>query len=204
MKTLFIDTTSEIYNISIFQENCLLNEKKGFSNQDLSKNLVEIVNSLLKECNFVADDVDKIVVIDGPGSFTGIRMGVTVAKTYAWALNKEISSISKLLLMAINSDGDLKMPIIHARADDYYFGLYDGDNKAIINDTHMSKNEILKIIDIYKPIIITNSEEFEQRRLPLENSLGLIKHIENLNSKNPHKVNPKYLKLTQAEASLND
>ncbi len=203
MKILYLDTSSQNYNISIFDNDKLLIEEKGVSDQNLSQYLVEIVSSLFKKINISAKDIDKIAVIDGPGSFTGIRMGVSVAKVFAWALDKEIISFSKLFLLASNLEASIKMPIIHARADDYYFGIYDGNNNVIVKDTHGSKEKIIEMINEHNPKIISIAENFTSSFYE-EKPNKVINYIINSKGNVAHSINPNYLKITQAEANLND
>ena len=66
----------------------------------MSSKLLPIIDSGLKELNLTLNDIDKVFVVNGPGSFTGIRVGVTVAKTIGWALKKDIIPVSSLELIA--------------------------------------------------------------------------------------------------------
>ena len=83
MKTLYIDTSSSYLYSAIVNDETIIAEVKEELGHTLSeKALPEIVN-LFTTSNLVAKDIDRIVVVDGPGSFTGIRIGITIAKVYA-------------------------------------------------------------------------------------------------------------------------
>ena len=102
MKYLYIDTSSAYLYTGIVEDNNLLIEKKEFLEHNLSKESLFIVSKMFEEANIKVDDIDKILVVTGPGSFTGIRVGLTFAKVYAWAKNIPI----KILAMG-NSIGVL-------------------------------------------------------------------------------------------------
>ena len=95
MKILYIDTSSETLLISLDTEktfDCIKLENI----KEHSIYAVEKVREILDKNNIEAKDLDKIVVVNGPGSFTGLRIGVTIAKTMAFVLNKNISVASSL------------------------------------------------------------------------------------------------------------
>ena len=95
---------------------------------------------MLKQNNLEPNDIDKIIVVNGPGSFTGIRVGVTIAKTYAYSLKKEIVTISSLEAMAISSKEDdiIKVPLIDARRGYVYGAIYSKDNMPILKPQYIS------------------------------------------------------------------
>ena len=75
----------------------IIEEENGI---DLSVRMLPIVEQVLKDAQLLPTDIAEIYVIDGPGSFTGIRVGITIAKVYAWALKKKIVPLSELELLA--------------------------------------------------------------------------------------------------------
>ena len=91
------------------------------------------------------NDIDNIVVLNGPGSFTGIRVGVTVAKTIAWALKKDIIPLSSLELMATtNTNKKYLIPMIDARRGNVFGAIYDKDLNIILKEQLISREELLK------------------------------------------------------------
>ena len=84
------------------------------------------VEALMKECGVSPSELSKIVVAKGPGSYTGVRIGVTIAKTLAWTLSIPISAVSSLETLAANGqyfDGYIS-PLFDARRGQVYTGLY--------------------------------------------------------------------------------
>ena len=103
MKILFIDTTTEILVIALYIENKIVDTIKLDGVKEHSIYAVVKVKEILDNNNLEANDIDKLIVVNGPGSFTGIRVGVTIAKTYAYTLNKRISTSSALKNMIISA-----------------------------------------------------------------------------------------------------
>jgi tRNA threonylcarbamoyladenosine biosynthesis protein TsaB len=109
------------------------------------------VHSLLNDCDLTPQDLSKIVVAKGPGSYTGVRIGVTIAKTLAWSLNIPISAVSSLEALAANGrhfDG-LISPIFDARRGQVYTGLYEYKNGLLeqaVPDQNVMLTEWLEML----------------------------------------------------------
>ena len=93
MKILYIDTSTDYLYTGIVSDNILLAEIKQKFSHDLSKYALYEISEMLKKVNINPTEVDKIIVVNGPGSFTGIRVGMTIAKIYAYTLKKKINSL---------------------------------------------------------------------------------------------------------------
>ena len=106
MTIFYIDTTSSYLYTGIVRDDKLLIDKKENLGKDLSIYTVSIVNDMFNEVNLKPSDINKIIVVNGPGSFTGIRIGVTLAKIMAWSLNIPIITISSLSAMAKSIKSD--------------------------------------------------------------------------------------------------
>lgn len=205
MINLFIDTANKKFTLAIADENKILYFNNEDSDINLSIRLVSNIEKALSTLNLKSSDIDVIYVVDGPGSFTGTRMGVTVAKTWAWALNKKVIPISELELMATTPfDGDYIMPLIDARHSAVFGALYNKDGQAIIKDQYIMLDELLKQLPD-KKIIISSYDDFEieyQVIEPNKNIMFIINKHKNDNGINPHKLSPNYFKKTEAEENL--
>ncbi len=203
MKTLYIDTSSDyLYSGIVINDKLVSSIKKKYE-KDLSKEALPQVIELFNKANIIPKDLDKIIVVNGPGSFTGIRIGITIAKTIAWALNINITPISGLTAMAISCNTNTyKMPLIDARRGYVYGAIYDKDNNEVIEDSHINLQNLLnKSKDLDNVTVITNNDI--DINLKKENYnpdiLKIVNYFEKSDGVNPHLVNPIYLKKTEAE-----
>ena len=162
MKILYLDTSSSFLYCAIVKNDECIGELKLDLKKDLSSLALSEISNLFITTSTDPKDIDKILVVNGPGSFTGIRVGLTIAKTYAWSLNKKISTISSLEAMAISSDGeyDYFVPVIDARRGYVYGGIYDKDGNSILKDQYVNLETLKITVDNLpgKYVFITNDK----------------------------------------------
>ena len=144
MYSLLIDTHSSSLNIILYKNHSVFNEISENSNNQ-SKIVIGRIDKLLKDSNISLDELNEIIVVNGPGSFTGVRIGVTIAKTFSYALNIPIYSVSSLEIKALSDD----LPeIFTTRITDTkgsYIGEFDS-NRNIVNIRYLDNKEF----EIYK------------------------------------------------------
>ena len=202
MRVLYIDTSSDYLYSGIVVDDKLVSEVKEKYEKDLSKEALPRIIELFDKANITPKDIDKIIVVNGPGSFTGIRIGITIAKTIAWALNINITHISGLTAMAISCNTNTyKMPLIDARRGYVYGAIYDKDNNKVIEDSHIYLQDLLdKSKDLDIEVITNNDLNVSIKKESYDpDILKIVKYYENSDGINPHLVNPIYLKKTEAE-----
>ena len=208
MKTLYIDTSSNYLYTAIIKDDSLLCEVKKELGHRLSEEAMQEISLMFQNNNITPREIEKIIVVNGPGSFTGIRIGITIAKVYAWSLNIPIITISSLEAMSISSDKKTyKVPVIDARREYVYAAIFDQDENVILKQQHIKINDLnekLKQLDNY--IITTNDEinSFEIKEKYNPDILKIVNKLNNRQSINPHNVNPEYLKKTEAEELKDD
>lgn len=129
MKTLFISTYNEIITIGLLFNDKLKVQKQEISSRNHSIYTVPLIDETLKEANINVHDLDEILVINGPGSFTGVRLGITVAKTLAYTLKIPIKEISSLEALSASNKENNKIVIISDSKGKYY-GIF-ANNKLI-------------------------------------------------------------------------
>lgn len=204
MRILYIDTSSSYLYAGIVCDNCLVAFVKENLGQDLSRVALPKIVSMFESNNLQPKDIDKIIVVNGPGSFTGIRVGLTIAKVYAWSLNIPITTITSLEAMTVSCkyDGPI-VSIIDARRDYSYAAIYDKE-ECILKPQHIANNKIIEILNtLDQYMIITNDDtSLPGEKCSYDPDIESIvnKYVEK-ESINPHLVNPEYLKLTEAEES---
>ena len=201
MKSLFIDTSSSNVTFAIVNNNNILATYINKIESDLSKEVFSIIDNLFKESQMVPNDIDTIFIVNGPGSFTGVRIGVTIAKTYAWALKKKIVPVSSLELMA-SGYNDNVVAMIDARRNFVYAGVYDKNLNNLMEDCYINIDELISKTNC-KNFVSYDNLNVDKIYNPKVDILKVInKHI-NDNGENPHTLKPNYLKLTEAEEKLN-
>lgn len=189
MISLFIDTSLSDVILAILKDNKILSQVHNNIPGEHSIYVTKYIEDILKENNLSPKTVDEIIVVNGPGSFTGIRIGVTIAKIFAYINKIRIVSISSLLARAIGNKDKYILSKIDAKHNNYYIGLYDTDyNKIIEEFTNEAKIE--DIINKYNPLVIDEKNNYYLEEI--------VKYTKKLPSQNPHAVNPEYLKLPEA------
>lgn len=148
MKLLAIDTSTDHLSVAVATEEKILGKFYGLVGRNHSRLLVPKIEALLKKCRIKPGDIDCFGVSVGPGSFTGLRIGVTTIKGLAYALNKKIVTIPTLDVIAYNAKKfhGIVCPILDARKKKVYAALYKSDGatmKKISKDLLLSVEELL-------------------------------------------------------------
>lgn len=207
MRILYIDTSSSFLYSAIVEDNKILGEIKEEYGQSLSEVALPRIVSIFNDNNIKPEDIDKIIVVNGPGSFTGIRIGITIAKVYSWSLNIPITTITSLEAMSLSSEtAKYHVPAIDARRGYVFAAIYDKNNNQVLKPQHIKiedlKQEMSKL-DNY--VVITNDEYLDEDFDNIEgynpNLLKIVNYYKDKEPINPHAINPDYLKLTEAEES---
>jgi tRNA threonylcarbamoyladenosine biosynthesis protein TsaB len=201
MISLFIDTALSYIRIALFKDNKLLDSINEKCEKNMSALFDSKVDELFKRNNLELTEVNKIYTVTGPGSFTGIRVGMTFSKVLAMALNKKITPISELQVLATTNTDKLKAPLIDARRGYVYAGVYDEDCSTVVEDKHILLEDFL---NINKDVEYISYDSFEHISTILPNI-----DFEKIINKNKDKkqidhevLTPNYLKLTEAEENL--
>lgn len=139
MKVLAIDTSTFVLGIALVDENKVIGEVITNLKKNHSIRLMPAIDELMKDAGVHPKELERIVVAHGPGSYTGVRIGVTTAKTLAWTLGIPLVGISSLEAVAQNGRyfNGVVSPIFDARRGQVYTGLYganDGQLKNIVED----------------------------------------------------------------------
>ncbi|MBE6139837.1 MAG: tRNA (adenosine(37)-N6)-threonylcarbamoyltransferase complex dimerization subunit type 1 TsaB [Firmicutes bacterium] len=200
MINLLIDTSTSNLTVSIIEEQNILYKYQQTILSDMASKLLPIIDNGLKQLNLTLKDIDKIFVVNGPGSFTGIRVGVTVAKTIAWTLKKDIIPLSSLELMATtHTNKKYLVPMIDARRGNVFTGIYDKNLNCIKEDKLVNLEKSIKNLNDDYEFISYDNINLDNLIKPNIDILKIINKHTNDKGINPHNLNPNYLKLTEAE-----
>jgi len=175
LKTLAVDTSTMMATCAVLDEDYLLGE---FSlNQDMShsENLIPMIKEVLDNLKLKPKDIDLYGVAIGPGSFTGLRIGVATVKSFAHVFDKPIIGVSTLEALAYNLPyNGIVVPMIDARRNRVYTGIYKWNQDKIINIMRPTIMEIEDLLDILKTHedIMVNGNGIHLYRDKIINTLG--------------------------------
>ncbi len=147
LNILVIDTSSGLCSVGI-----KYNEKRIFKTVDEgrthSETLLPLIDEVLKNNEIDLDEINILGVVKGPGSFTGIRIGISSIKAISLAKNISVVEITSTESLARNvvDDSDIKIGIIDARNDQIYAGIYDNEYK-LIKEFAGSINDFISILN---------------------------------------------------------
>ena len=209
MICLFFDTASEKLKVSLIKDNNIIYDKELMTKNDHSSYLVPCIDEAFKTNNIDFKDLDRIIVGIGPGSFTGTRISITVAKVYASMFNIPVYGISSLEMMIHGNDNyDYYVPIIEEKKENVYFGIYDKDKKRVLEDSYTSIDNLYEILSSYNGNILLISHNYNEydkydyigeklNPIEINNNITI-----NNKEENPHLLKPNYIKKIEAESKL--
>lgn len=143
---LGIDTSNIPLSVAVVQDDQLLVEWTSSTKIAHSIGAMPAVEEALKQANIKPGEIDAIAVAEGPGSYTGVRIGVTIAKTLAWTLKIPILGVSSLQTLAGNGSlfNGLICPIMDARRLNVFSAVYTNGLESVLPDGHYALDAILE------------------------------------------------------------
>ena len=154
MNILGIDTSSEVAAVAVMNEEKLIAEYILNYKKTHSKNLMPMIDQVLKSCDMKMDDIDLIGVCTGPGSFTGLRIGVATAKAMAHVKDMPLVSVDTLSALAFNmstSKGYI-VPILDAQRGQVYSASYLWENGTLKMTRDIRVEKLEELIDYLKTL----------------------------------------------------
>ncbi len=192
MLILGMDTATRTASIGLTEKQKLIGEFSLHVDKVHSKKLMPMLDQLLFAAGLDASDIDAIAVSAGPGSFTGLRIGMATAKGLAYALGVPLIGISTLAGLSYNCAGTdgLLCPILDARMSEFYTALYQWHHGALIpvrEDAVMDRNELVHMLsqEGEKKLIIADPTLVEKLNLDGIPSASSIEYAP------AHQVNPR-------------
>ncbi len=162
MKILALDTSTMMATCTVLDENRVLGEYSLNQEETHSEKLVPMIKEVLDSLDLKVSDIDLYGVAIGPGSFTGLRIGVATVKAFAHLFNKPIVGISTLEALAFNLPyGETIVPMIDARRDRVYTGIYtweDSKIKTIMEADVLNIYDLLDILDKSYDKVLVNGD----------------------------------------------
>lgn len=152
MYTLFIDTHDELITVSLVNENNVFTKEQASFHKH-AVYLVPMIRSILSENELTVKDIKNIVCINGPGSFTGLRIGLTVGKVLAYTLNVPIYLMSSLEAYLVSSERDENNIAVIEDTKGYYIRGNSIEEQYVSDlSKYDSYNVVPKVLDVRKVV----------------------------------------------------
>lgn len=184
MYSLFIDTHLADINIVLYRNGILLNKLNKTSKQSHSEFSVAMIEEILGENEIKSTEIGEIIVVNGPGSFTAIRIGVTIAKVMAYSLNIPIKVVSSLQLIAFSTSLNEKITVVSEK-NGHYIGHFDSKN-ILIESYFYIKNSSYSDFLSKNDLTLYTEEDVDYKKI--------YEWISKINPVNVHAANPIYIK----------
>lgn len=182
MYTLLVDTHDKNVLIILYKNGKVISQKCLSTINKHSEIALPTIKDVLDSVMLDITELNSIIVVNGPGSFTGVRIAVTIAKTIAYCLNIPIKVIDALTVLAINVSAKEKIVAIPDR-NGAFVGVYDSSNKIIDELKYINKSSYIE----YK----NNNIVYEDVNVDYEK---VYEFAINLSNFNPHQIKPLYVK----------
>lgn len=226
MKILSVSTATSNLSVALNNDENIIVEKNEVDQRNHSEHLDPMIQEILLDNKLKLKDIDRFAVAIGPGSYTGLRIGITTIKMFSSILNKEVVGVStlKALAKSVSDKDTLVIAGLDARNDNYFAGGYiinDNENpENVIEDGHYHIDVLLDAIKGYlannnyqKVIFVGNNFDKQDeliKKLDIDYSYGTdeqnIVHAGLIGQLaleeplvDPDKLLPRYLRRTQAE-----
>ena len=209
MKVLAFDTSSKALSLAILEDKQVLAETTINIKKNHSITLMPAIDFLMASLDWTPKDLDRIVVAEGPGSYTGLRIAVATAKTLAHTLNIELVGMSSLLSLVPYQQEGLLVPLMDARRNNVYAGFYE-NAKPVIPEAHLPFEQVIELIKGASQVTFVGEVgpfvEQIQEHLPRTNFKETLPNAANLalwawdnEADSLHDFVPNYLKRVEAE-----
>ena len=224
MRILAFESSAKADSVALMQDGVLLAESFQNNGKTHSATLMPMAQQVLMDCSLTAAELDAVAVARGPGSFTGVRIGVAAAKGLAWGAEKPVCGVSTLEAMAtqLSMQAGIICPVMDARRGQVYNALFQSDGKTLTrltSDRAISLEELKKDLEKAEKTIFlvgdgtklcykTLSEALPHLTLPpahleMQRASGVAMAAERLAQQGglqaPGELVPSYLRLSQAE-----
>ena len=192
MITVLLDSSNTNLSVGIAKDNLLLEYISYEAWQRQSEYMIVELNKLLEKHNIQKEDIKEVIVAKGPGSYTGVRIAITIAKTIAVALDAKLYAVSSL---RVQKDGVRpSICLINARSGRSYVGVYE-DQKILLDDCIMKNDEVMNYIKDHPDYSVCGETKYLNIEGVMANNLQEMLNLkDSLESINPLSLKPVYMK----------
>ena len=192
MITVLLDSSNTNLSVGIAKDDLLLDYISYEAWQRQSEYMIPELWKLLDKHHVKKEDIGEVIVANGPGSYTGVRIAITIAKVMATALDIKLYSVSSL--RAQKDGGVPSICLINARSGRSYIGVYQG-NDILLRDCIMSNEEVLKYIEEHPTYSICGDVKYLGLEEKATNNMQEMLNLKGaLAPVNPLSLKPVYMK----------
>ena len=191
MIVLALDTTGPHGSLALTQDGRVLEEMEIEAPDGYSAILFGAIDALLQRNHVALENVDLFAAASGPGTFTGVRIGLTSVKGLGEALGKPVCAISNLRALATFGTKDLRAVVLDARRGEVYAALYDAAGNAILP-------ERVSTLDHFRAALPSGDIEFVAYDGPLAGAIAKLA----VSGSDPAEIEANYVRRTDAELAL--
>lgn len=177
MKILALDTSSVTATVAVLDDDKIIGDYNLNHKKTHSRRLMPMIEELLKSCDLSPKDIDVFAVSLGPGSFTGLRIGIATTTSMAQALGKKVVGVPTLEALAFNlfNSRGLVCPIIDAQKDLVYTAVYkwvDGNMVEVVKQQVLNINELIEKLKMKNEEVFFLGDALEKFNELLKEELG--------------------------------
>ena len=193
MFSILLDSSNTSLTVGLAKDDILLESISYEAWQTQSEHMIPELDKLLDKYNVQRNQIGDVVVAIGPGSYTGVRIAITIAKTIAAVLPVKVYTISSL-----RCQKDRKNPsicVINARSGRSYFGVYE-DDKVLVEDMILTNDKVLEYIAEHKDFVVCGNATYlgiEGKQPDIARELLSLKKVVSPVS-DPLAIKPVYMK----------
>ena len=183
MYTLFLDTHNQEVVVVLYKDGEVKQAVNKVSGYQHSQIALPLIKEVMDKEGISPNDLGQVIVVIGPGSFTGVRIAVTIAKTMAYSLNIPIKTIDSLQLKAISIDSKEDFYVSVLEKNGAYVGKFSSEYVPFGEYSYYSKKEYDSFLEENE---VKDVDKIDYNRL-----YEMVKTFESIN---PHAVKPLYIK----------
>ena len=192
MITILLDSSNTNLSVGIAKDNLLLDCISYEAWQQQSEFMIPELDKMINKHNISREEIKEVIVAKGPGSYTGVRIAITIAKTIATVLDAKLYAISSLRVL--KNGAAPSICLINARSKRSYIGVYE-DEKIILEDQIMTNDDVLKYIASHPSYSICGDVKYlNLDGCKSNNLLEMLSLKDCLESINPLSLKPVYMK----------
>ena len=192
MISVLLDSSNTNLSVGVAKDNLLLECISYEAWQRQSEYMILELDKLFTKYGISKDDISDVIVAKGPGSYTGVRIAITIAKTIATALDAKLYAVSSLRVL---KDGARpSICLINARSGRSYIGVFE-NTKTILEDQIMKNEDVLKYIEEHPEYSVCGETKYLGIDGVVSNNIQeMLSLKESLDSLNPLSLKPVYMK----------